>query len=92
MPAWEDLSGFFSTDDFAVAAVVNGSPVKGIFDNAYLEQLGPTPGTQPQFVCAADSVPGVAFGATAVIESVTYKVIAAEPDGTGLMLLRLERQ
>jgi hypothetical protein len=90
----EDLSGFFSTADFAVAALYNGATtVNGIFDAAYEEPLGnAVEGAAPIFQCAAADLLSVAHGDTFLINAKTYKVRGVEPDGTGVMLLRLEEQ
>jgi hypothetical protein len=88
----EHLSGFFT--DFAVVALYNGAtPVSGIFDAAYEEPLGnDVEGYGPTFQCAAADVAGVTQGKTLVINAGTYKVRGVKPDGTGLMLLKLEAQ
>ena len=90
----EDLSPFFSTSDFAVEALWNGATsVPVIFDSEYIEALrGVVEGSGPVALCAAADVPGIAHGDTQVIDGVTYKVRGVEPDGTGLVLLRLEQQ
>jgi hypothetical protein len=90
----EDLAGFFEVADFAVAALYNGATtVNGILDLAYLEPLGNTvEGSAPVFTCAAASVPAAAHGDTLVVAGRTYKVQGVEPDGTGVVLLRLELQ
>jgi hypothetical protein len=90
----EDLSAFFSTSDFAVAATYNGAAtVNGIFDRAYLEPLGNgVEGSAPVFTCAAADIPASTQGDTLVIASATYKVVGVEPDGTGIVVLRLEAQ
>jgi len=93
MPFAEDLTPFFSTADFASAATLNGAAVNGIFDKDYAEALdNDVQGSSPVFLCAAASVPSVAHGQSLVVASVTYKVRGVEPDGTGVVLLRLERQ
>lgn len=90
----EDLAPFFSTSDFAVSALYNGATtVNGILDLAYLEPLGnAVEGSAPVFTCAAADVPVVAQGDTLAIGAATYKVRGVEPDGTGIVVLRLEKQ
>lgn len=90
----EDLAPFFSTSDFAVAALWNGAnSVNVIFDAEYTEALrGVVEGSGPTALCAASSMPGVAHGDTLVVNGTTYKVRGVEPDGTGVVLLRLEEQ
>lgn len=89
----EDLTVFFNEDDFAVAATLQGVAVRGILDEEYLEPLGNVvEGRAPVFQCAASSVPAVAHGQTLVVGARTFKVRGVEPDGTGVVLLRLEEQ
>jgi hypothetical protein len=88
----EDLSPFFSTDDFAVSATLNGVAVTGIFDAGYLEAFGEVEGRQPAFTLPTASASAAAHGQSLVIGVTTYKVRGVEPDGTGVTLLRLEKQ
>lgn len=84
----EDLTPFFA--DFGIAATVGGVAVVGIFDNNYATALGFTSGTQPALIVKASDVPAVAQAAAVVILTINYTVTAIEPDGTGLLLLRLQ--
>lgn len=89
----EDLTVFFNEDDFAVAATLQGVAVSGIFDEDYVEPLGNVvEGKAPTFQCAASAVPSVAHGQSLVIGARTFKVRGVEPDGAGVVLLRLEEQ
>ena len=89
----EDLAPFFSTSDFAVDATLGGTAVTGIFDAAYLEPLGSiVEGVGPVFMLSTADAASSAHGTTLVIGAATYKVRGIEPDGTGVTLLRLERQ
>lgn len=89
----EDLTVFFNEGDFAVAATLNGVAVSGILDEEYLEPLGNVvEGKAPVFACRAAAVPSVAHGQTLVVGARTFKVRGVEPDGTGVVLLRLEEQ
>jgi hypothetical protein len=93
MPFAENLTPFFNTAEFATAATLNGVGVNGIIDRPYLEALGnDVQGAEPYFLCAAASVPTVAQGQTLIVAGTTYKVRGIEPDGTGVVLLRLEQQ
>jgi hypothetical protein len=87
----EDLSVFFDTDEFADAVTYNGVTINGIFDNAYFEGQG-IQGSQPVFICPTASVSNALHGDELVRNSVTYRVVGVEPDGTGVTLLRLEKQ
>lgn len=89
----EDLTPFFNEDDFAVAATLQGVAVSGILDEEYVEPLGNVvEGRHPIFQCRASDVPSVAHGQSLVVGARTFKVRGVEPDGTGIMLLRLEEQ
>jgi hypothetical protein len=93
VPFTEDLSVFFSTDDFAVAATLQGVAVNGIFDETYMEPIGNVvEGRAPIFTCATTAIPAVSQGQTLVIGARTFKVRGVEPDGTGVTRLRLEEQ
>jgi len=92
----EDFSGFFSDEEFAIGALLDGAPVTGMlkagFAGASMEGFG-TAGTSPEFVLPASSVPAGVEGKTFVISSGhaagTYRVGNAYPDGTGLVTLHL---
>jgi len=84
-----DLNTFFSTDDFATAATIDGKTVKGIFDNAYIEDLDVS-GTIPVFVCKKNDVSDVSQGDPVEIGETSYQVASIEPDGTGVTRLVLE--
>jgi hypothetical protein len=97
MPFPEDLSVFFSTAMFASSGslVVGTSTtsVAGIVDNEYADPFGNiVQGSSPRFTCSAATVPGVKHGDTLIVNALTYKVRGVEPDGTGLVVLRLEQQ
>lgn len=76
-------------DDFGTAATVGGVEVIGIFDAAYQDALG-IAGNTPVLQCASADIPDVAQGAAVSIGARRYTVVAIEPDGTGLTLLRLQ--
>lgn len=87
----EDLSAFFR--EFGSDAVLDGHPVRGIFDNAAaLGSVGLVgmAGTQPVFTLPTSSIVGEPVGQTLVRASVTYVIEAHEPDGTGISRLFLE--
>jgi hypothetical protein len=89
----EDFAPFFNTADFAVDATLGGVAVEGIFDADYLEPLGNVvEGSGPVFTLATADATGAVHGTTLVIGATTYKVRGIEPDGTGVTLLRLEKQ
>ena len=87
----EDLSVFFDTDEFADSVTYNGVAIAGIFDNAYFEGQG-IQSAQPVFTCPTASVPDAKHGDVLIRAGITYKVVGVEPDGTGITLLRLEKQ
>lgn len=90
----EDLRPFFDTAGFAITATFKGTiTVNGLLDLAYIEPLGNTvEGRAPIFTCAEADIPAVAHGDTLDAAGRNYKVVGVEPDGTGVVVLRLERQ
>ena len=91
----EDLTPFFSTDDFADAATLDGEDVTGIFDGAYIDPLD-VESSGPVFELPTADAAGAVHGSTLVIATGngagTYKVRGVKPDGTGVTQLKLERQ
>lgn len=85
----EDIAAFFN--DFAVDATLNGADVQVIFDAVYQDPFN-VESCGPVATILTAAVPSVAHGQSLVIGSTTYKVRGIEPDGTGITLLRLERQ
>lgn len=82
MPFAEDLSVFFNTADFAVAATYNGSvAVTVIFDAAYLESLGVV-GTNPVALGKASDF-AAPVGKTLLIGTTTYTIRNKQPVGDG---------
>ena len=89
----EAMDAFFSTTDFAVTGTLAGASVTGIFDAAYFDPLGgDLQGAQPIFTLPTSSASSAAHGQNLVIGATTYKVRGVEPDGTGVTVLRLEKQ
>ena len=96
----EDFSDFYNTDDFAVTVTYtpqggSASTITGIFDDEYqlidAGEVGVS-GTSPVFECPTASVPDAATGDTLIINAVTYLVVEAQPDSTGVTVLILEKQ
>lgn len=84
----EDLSVFFSTDDFAIAATYDGgTTVNVIFDRAYLQTLGIVSGTDPQALGKASDFPVTAVNKTLVISGTTYTIRSREPQDDGAIVL-----
>lgn len=93
----EDLSDFFDTEHgFAVTVVYDGNvSVEGIFDAEYFEPSAGMAGvqsSQPVFLCMTADVEDAAHGETLEIDDDTYHIVGVEPDGTGITMLRLEKQ
>jgi hypothetical protein len=87
----EDLDPFFDPSEFADDVTYKDNPIAGIFDNSYFEGQG-IQGSQPVFTCRTMDVPAARHGDILVRAGTTYKVVGVEPDGTGVTLLRLEKQ
>lgn len=88
MPFTEDLTPYFA--DYGIDAVVNGVACVGIFDAVYAAALGFTAGNTPVLLLQAGDVVGVEQGDVVTVPAGSYTITAIEPDGTGLVLLRLQ--
>lgn len=95
-----ELSIFFDTDDFGVAATYTPSggsaaTVNGIFDNAFFEvQSGGEVSVameQPTFVCRTSDVPSAAEGDALTVNAVAHTVRVVQVDGVGTTTLILEQ-
>lgn len=84
----EDLSAFFN--EFAVAAVWQSKTVQVIFDKAYAEQFGMA-GNNPIINAPESDFAGIARNQTVLVNSTNYTVQSHEPDGTGLILIQLQK-
>ena len=95
----EDLTVFFNTDDFAIAATYTpngGSPstVNVIFDRAFLSRLDIN-STNPVALARASDISAVAANGQdqIVISGITYRIKDAQPQDDGAtVLLQLEEQ
>ncbi|WP_420406913.1 head-tail joining protein [Hoeflea sp.] len=95
-----DRLGFLDADEFGVAAsyVKDSGPaieVAGIFDAEH-QMLGIGDGdiasVGPEFTCREADLPaGYGDGDEITVNGVSYFVRHSEPDGTGMVKLRLER-
>ncbi len=93
----EDITAFFSQADFACVATIDddfdGIQVTGIFDAAYANAtVGPygMASTQPVLTVPTGNLPEEYMGRICTINTVDYKIVAHEPDGTGISRLILE--
>ena len=90
MALLEDLAPYFA--DFGDAATLDGVAVRGIFERPYAEQFGMA-SAEPTFLVPAAAV--AHQGSVLVIQegpgAGTWRVRVPQPDGTGLLLLPLER-
>ena len=90
MPFTEDFDAFLDEDEHATAAVFSrtGSTVNVIFDAAYKDPLG----IESAGIMATGKVSdftGIVPGDTLTINSVAYRISGSEPDGTGMISIRL---
>lgn len=100
-PAWDDLTAFVDTDDFAVTAThtpATGQPrqVRGVFDDSHLDaSLGEYDAdtTDPRFAGIASELDGIKRGDSLQIAGQDYAVLKPpQPDGTGMATVRLAAQ
>lgn len=82
----EDHTAFLI--DFGVDAVVAGRIVRGLFDNAYADPLG-IAASAPALLCIESLVAHAAQGDSVAIGSDGYSIASIQPDGAGMVLLRL---
>lgn len=93
----EDLDAFFSTDDFGDVGTFTlagqaAKDVDGIFDGPGVIALGGygVETTAPHFLCSAAEVDGIAHGDLVTINDTAYTIKGVDPDGTGLVDLKLQ--
>jgi len=92
--ATEDRAVFLS--DFGVTATIGGNPVRVIFDNEYLAQLD-VESSNPVALAQSPDMAGLPNGTAIDIpagdfsDAFTGTVIEQKPDGTGFIMLELEK-
>lgn len=74
------------------AATLNGVALTGKFDNGSAAGMNNMLlGSNPTFTCLASAAGSSSRGQTLVVDTVSYTVREAKPDGTGFTLLELEK-
>jgi hypothetical protein len=89
----ESLTHYFSdTTAGTVEAIWSGStePIRAIFDNAYFDVLG-IASRQPRIIAIESSMPGLTVHQLITVADQAYSIEGIEPDGHGLVTLRLEK-
>jgi hypothetical protein len=102
----EDLTVFMNPDEHATTALLAGVDVSGIFDNGYaLASVGLSgmAGSQPVWLVATNTIPEVItdwfdsgieplspLDLDVTLNGTDYRIVAHEPDGTGMSRLILE--
>ncbi len=87
-----DLDIFLNSDEFGVDVTYNTVTIQGIFDDEFSSAVQGEMGiesTVPQVLLKTADVPNVAHNETMTINSIVYKVIGIQPDGTGMTLILL---
>lgn len=90
-----DIDNVFNNTDraeFAVMVIYNAVTFGGIYDNPFaITDLGvvDVENTEPQVRVAAANVVGIAHNDAITVNSISYKVLTAQPDGTGWVLVML---
>lgn len=85
----EDLDPFFDPDELGTDATFGSLTIPGIFLRDYVDPEGIAT-RQTAFITKESH--GVAVDDSLVISGLTFRVVNARPDGTGVVLLFLERQ
>lgn len=87
-----DLDIFLNSDEFAVDVTYLVSTIQGIFDDEFSSAVQGEMGiesTVPQVLVKTSDVQNIAHNEELTINSVVYKVIGIQPDGTGVTLILL---
>jgi hypothetical protein len=96
-----DLAGFGTSVTVTPRGGLGAVTCSGIFDNSYLlvspEGDGQVASLSPVVTLTADDLArlprGAAYeGDTVLIGAATYEVTEVQPDGTGMVMLRLEKK
>ena len=87
----ENLSEFFDVDEMAEIGLIKSFKIAGIFDNQYIDIHG-VEGFRPIFVCSEKLLPPYKHGDEMIINNNDFHIVGAQPDGTGLISLILEKQ
>jgi hypothetical protein len=95
-PMLAESDNFLITEQSATI-VASESEISGIFRDSYYRASETNSGVAveslaPMFICEEALVSSVAHGDEITVDSVLYKIIHIEPDGTGLTTLHLEVQ
>lgn len=89
----EDLTAFFGTADFAVAATYkvgglgSGSTKNVIFDRSWLEQAGIVSGAAPAALGIATDFSGAGTTDTLTISGTVYRISDIQPQDDGATVL-----
>ncbi len=78
---------FFNNDDFSVDVTYKLATIQGIFDNEFFESVDDSVGvetTAPKVIVKSSDVVGAVHGETMTINTIDYKIIGIQPDGTGI--------
>lgn len=101
-PSWENLDVFFQTDtvggfaDVATFELAGGEvrPVKGIFDDPYLNAMTgeyEVDDMQPRFTCSETEAQGIKKYDYMVLDGKRYSVMGyPKSDGVGVVIIPLE--
>lgn len=82
-------SAVWTPDGGSAASIV------GLFEAEYFEIPGEEAGVDssvPVFFALEADVPTVAIGDGLVHEAIAYIIVSVQPDGTGIVVMRLEQQ
>jgi hypothetical protein len=86
----DDLTSMFDVDEFAVAATWSGGgTVNVIHDRDYLRLFGIVDSSGPSALAIAADMPTAAQGQTLTIGGTGFTITGVEPDGHGLIVLKL---
>ncbi len=83
---------FLDNEEFAVDVLYNAATFQGIFDDGFIDSADDgiaVESTAPQVQVKTSDVVGALHDETMTINSIDYKIIGIQPDGTGMTLILL---
>ena len=89
-----DLDVFFNNEEFAVDVLYKAATIQGIFDDEFVTSVAGEYGVEssvPQVLVKTSDVPTPIPDELMTINSVVYKILNGNPDGTGLTVILLTR-
>lgn len=88
----EPLAVFVNPADFGETALLDGRPVRCIFDREYAADNGygiSADNADPYLICLSAELPDTVAEAEIQVRGIAYRVAEVQADGTGITVLQL---